>query len=123
MRLFEGTSDEAKRDLYRDQAIDCFKKAFQKEPRDGSLLVKTLFILLPRERKCFLEEIIATVESLQTPMRRTEFFVVIQQALEMRALSVARRCISKASTWYSYSRALESLREQLSVIESEQNTS
>jgi tetratricopeptide (TPR) repeat protein len=118
LRLFEASSNEALRIWHRDQAVIFFQKAFLKRPSDASLLVKLVFLLPNEEKKKLLESVSDDIVHIEIPLQRGECMYLIQQALELRCIEVAKRLIEKAHIWYQYSRALQDLTKQLQELES-----
>ena len=117
LRLFEASSSEERRQMHRQEAVICLKEAFSREPKDSTLLVKLVFILPPMEKQILLRSVSVELTKLQTPIRRMDCFFLIQQAMDVGELEVAKQLIEKAHSWYQYSRALHELSDQLSALE------
>jgi len=118
LRLYEASSNEAVRALHREKAVFCLRNAFKKRSEDGTILVKMVFITPKEERQKLFDEIIEYLEAMHTPLRRSECFFLIEEALQARAVGFAKRCIVKAQSWYSYSRALRQFTKQIETLES-----
>ncbi len=116
LRLFEASTSEEKRECHRQEAVRCFKEAFSRQPKDATLLIKLMFILSPAERADLLRSSVASLMRLQMPLRRMDYFFLIQQAIDVREVEVARQMIDKARSWYHYSRALNDLCDQLEAL-------
>ena len=113
VRLYEASSSEARREFHRTEAVRWLKEAFARQREDSALPAKILFVLRPSERKAFLQEIVASVAAMRTPMRRGDCCAIIAQAIELKETELAKQLIEKARTWYQYSRALDELSERL----------
>jgi len=118
IRLYESSPHEVDRIHHREKATYALKKAFERKGADGSLLVKMVFITPKEKRSILFEEVEAHLEALENPLRRNECFYLIEQALQVESLGFAKRCIAKARSWYSYSRALHEFAQQLETLES-----
>lgn len=112
LRLFEGSVDETSRERHRREAVSNLSEAFRLQPDDSSLLVKIMFLLLPDERRVFIREAAASLMAHKTPVRRSDCFFLIQQAIDGAEMDIAKLLIEKAHSWYEYSRALEVLSAQ-----------
>jgi len=118
VRLYEASSNEARRALHREKAVCCLKNAFSRKSSDATLLVKMVFITPKEERLALFNEIIEHIEAIEVPLRRNDCFYLIDQALQVDATDFAKRCIAKAQSWYSYSRALHQFIKQIEMLES-----
>lgn len=118
LRLFEESSNENKRIWHRDQAVVFFQKAFSRRPSDASLLVKLVFLLPNEDKKKLLESVSGDISRIEIPLQRGECMFLIQQAIELNSLEVAKKLIEKAHIWYQYSRGLQDLTKRLQQMES-----
>jgi tetratricopeptide (TPR) repeat protein len=116
LRLYEAATNESKRNFHRQQAVICLSEAFIRQPQDVSLLLKLLFILPPQERGEFLRKVVDQLVLVKNPPRRTECFCFIEQAIDLGAVTQAKRLIDKAREWYPYSRALNELSDKLEQV-------
>jgi tetratricopeptide (TPR) repeat protein len=117
LRLFESSSNEAVRELHRQEAVACLKEAFTRKMEDSTVLVKLAFILPPKEKAELLKTVVADLIHLQTPIRRSDCFFLIQLAIDVGERDIAKQMIEKAHSWYQYSRALHELTCQLRALE------
>jgi tetratricopeptide (TPR) repeat protein len=117
LRLFESSSSEERRETHRQEAVCCLKEAFTRQPNDSTLLVKLACILPFQEKVVLLQSVTADLMCLQTPIRRSVCFFLIQQAMDAGELGIAKQLLEKARSWYQYSRALHELSEQMQDIE------
>lgn len=116
LRLYEASSSEARREHHRVEAVRWLKEAYSRQKADSALPVKILFVLRPSERGAFLQEVVAGLSAVEVPMRRSDCFTLIAQAIELGEGESAKLLIEKARTWYQYSRALDELSERLSSV-------
>lgn len=117
LRLFEASTSQDRREVHRQEAVRYLQEAFTLQPHDSSLLVKLAFILPPNEKIVVLKSVTADLLQLSSPLRRGDCFFLIQQAMDVGEVGVARQLIEKARSWYQYSRALNDLSDQLSALE------
>ena len=117
LRLFEASPSEERREFHRSEAVHCLKEAFKRQPHDSTLLVKLAFILPLQEKVVLLKSVTADLMGLQTPIRRSDCFFLIQQAMDTGELEIAKQLLEKARSWYQYSRALNELSDQLQAFE------
>jgi len=117
LRLFEAMSSQERREAHRRSAVQYLKQAFSQQPHDSTLLVKLAYILPPNEKAELLQTVVADLIGLQSPIRRTDCFFLIKQAIDVRELGIARQLVDKARSWYQYSRALNELSDQIASIE------
>lgn len=113
LRLFEASSEENARIRHREKAVEFLQKAFSLEPKDASLIAKLVFLLPRIEKKKFLEDVFHDLSQMNNPLQRSECIYLIQQALEVNSIEVAKRLIGKANIWYEYSRAIQELSKQI----------
>ena len=113
VRLYEASSDEKLREHHRMEAVRWLKEAYARQRQDSGLPVKILFVLHPSERAAFLREIVAGIQTMESPMRRGDCFALIAQAVELGEKDLAKQLLEKAHTWYQYSRALSEFTERL----------
>jgi len=113
VHLFEASITEEVRLSHKNRAVQYFEKAYFLQPDDESLLLKILFLIPDDEKAPFLHKILPTLVDRSTPMRRTVCFLIIEQAIDAKALDEATQLIDKARSWYQYSRALEELSKKL----------
>jgi tetratricopeptide (TPR) repeat protein len=116
LRLFEASSSEERREIHRQAAVRCLKAAFTRQPQDSTVLVKLAFLLPPHEKVDLLKSVTAELIRLEAPIRRSDCFFLIQQAMEAGELEVAKQLLDKARSWYEYSRTINELSDQLAGV-------
>lgn len=117
LRLFEASSSEERRETHRREAVRYLKEAFSRQMNDSTVLVKLAYILPPKEKILLLRDVTADLMGLTTPIRRSDCFFLIQQAIDVGHVEIAKQLIDKARSWYQYSRALNDLSDQIKELE------
>ena len=120
LRLFEGSSAENLRIYHRERAVEFLQTAFSREPQDGSLIAKLVFLLPQQQRKNLLEKVFQDVSQMDVPLQRSECIYLVKEAISVRSIDVAKKLIGKANIWYEYSRAIQELSVQVDLIEKQQ---